>query len=42
MPSIRKEGLPLTLATRFSENTTSAEVTLVPSENTAAGSRVKV
>ena len=41
-PSIRNDGLPLTLATRFSENTTSAEVTGVPSVNFAAGFRVNV
>ena len=42
MPAIRKDGLPLRLTTRFSENTTSAEVTGVPSENFASVRSVKV
>jgi hypothetical protein len=35
-PSIRKLGLPLTWATRFSEKTTSSAVIGVPSEKTTS------
>jgi hypothetical protein len=42
MPAMRNDGLPLMLATRVSENTTSAAVTGVPSENFAAGLSLKV
>ena len=42
IPFINDDGLPLTFLRRLSEKTTSAEVTLLPSENLAFGSRVKV
>ena len=42
IPSMSDEGFPLTFARRFSEKTTSLEVTFVPSENFAFGLMVNV
>ena len=42
IPFMSDEGFPLTFFRRFNENTTSLEVTFVPSENFAFGSIVNV
>jgi hypothetical protein len=41
-PARRNDGLPCRVTLRVRENTTSAEVTGVPSEKRALGLRVKV